>query len=146
MLWRELFEPFFEVGVKSGFIVIDENASGNVHGVDQCKTLANAAFGDTGLDLWRDMKEFAPVFGFESNASSEVAFWQLLNPQREKIYVLIVEHRHRSECFGESSGAQLWCRHRKIFARLGDHFFSLDIGYLELVFRKCFLLLPRPSG
>jgi hypothetical protein len=65
MLWGELFEPFFEVGVKSGFIVIDENASGNVHGVDQGKTLANAAFGDTGLDLWRDMKEFAPVFGFE---------------------------------------------------------------------------------
>ena len=65
MLGGELFEPFFEVSVKSRFVVINENAGRNVHGVDQSKTFSDAAFGDTGLDLWRDMKEFAPVFGFE---------------------------------------------------------------------------------
>jgi hypothetical protein len=65
MLRSKLFEPFFEVRVKSRFVVIDKDAGSNMHRVDQSKTFPDAAFGDTGLDLWGNVKEFPSVFGLE---------------------------------------------------------------------------------
>ena len=59
MFRGELFEPAFEIGVEPGFIVVDENRGGNVHGVDQAEPLLNRALTQTFLDVLRDIDQTA---------------------------------------------------------------------------------------
>ena len=57
LLRRQFFQPFLEVGVKARFIVVDENARGDVHGVHEAKTFLNAGSGEFGFDLRCDVDE-----------------------------------------------------------------------------------------
>ena len=55
----ELFEPALVVGVQARLVVVDEDAGGDVHGVDQAQALAHAALAHGGLDLTGDVDETA---------------------------------------------------------------------------------------
>ena len=41
----EGFEPFFIVGMEAGLVIVDEDAGGDVHGVDEDEAFFDAAFG-----------------------------------------------------------------------------------------------------
>ena len=51
----QLLQPLFVIGVQARLIVVDEDRSCDVHGVDQAQALLDAAFADDGLDGWRDV-------------------------------------------------------------------------------------------
>ena len=65
MLGGEFFEPFFEVAVQAGFVVIDEHTGRDVHGIDQAEPLADAAFREALLDLRGDVQKGAAFGDFE---------------------------------------------------------------------------------
>src|SRR5579864_977169 len=54
---RELLEPALVVLLQSRFVVVDEDAGGDVHGVDQAEALGDAALRDRLLDLGGDVDE-----------------------------------------------------------------------------------------
>lgn len=62
---REPFEPDGVIGVQPAFVVVDEDGCGDVHGVDQRKTLLNAALLQRGLDLRGDVEKRPPTRRFE---------------------------------------------------------------------------------
>jgi hypothetical protein len=57
--------------MEARFVVVDEYRSGDVHGVDQTKTLHYAAPVNEFLDLWRDVNEPAPIRNLEPKMFSE---------------------------------------------------------------------------
>jgi hypothetical protein len=54
---REFFEPDVVVVMEAGFIVIDEDAGGDVHGVDEAESFADPTLSECGLDLRGDIEE-----------------------------------------------------------------------------------------
>jgi len=67
---RQLFEPDLIVVMQTGFIVVDEHRSGDVHCVHQAKALCNAAALDEFVDRRRDVDEAAPRRHFEPEVFS----------------------------------------------------------------------------
>ena len=61
----KFFEPLFEVGVEAGFVVVDEDTGGDVHGVAEQEAFADAGFFETGFDLESDVEEVAAVRGLK---------------------------------------------------------------------------------
>ena len=53
----ELFQPFFEIGVESTFVVIDEDAGRDVHGIDQTQSFFDAAGAEATVNLRRDVEQ-----------------------------------------------------------------------------------------
>ncbi len=53
----QLFQPLLVVVVQAGLVVVDEDAGGDVHGVDQHQALAHAAVAYGLLDLRCDVNE-----------------------------------------------------------------------------------------
>jgi hypothetical protein len=62
LLWRKLFEPCLEVGVESGFVVIDKNTGRYVHGVHQAEAFSDTGFLHSVRHIGRDVGQLpAPV-------------------------------------------------------------------------------------
>jgi hypothetical protein len=68
---RQLFQPQLIVAMKIGFVVVDEDRSGNVHGVDQAKAFGHAALANEFIDLRRDVDEPTAIRHFEPKMFSE---------------------------------------------------------------------------
>jgi hypothetical protein len=58
---RKPFEPDLKVMMQAGFVVVDKNAGGNMHGIAQQKPLRNAAFRKTLLDLRSNIDKLTPL-------------------------------------------------------------------------------------
>jgi hypothetical protein len=67
----QLFQPDLVIVVQAGLIVIYEDRRGDVHGVDEAKTLLDAAFLDEALDGAGDVDEAAAVWDFEPEVLGE---------------------------------------------------------------------------
>ena len=52
-------QPGFEIGVQPALVVVDENAGGDMHRVDENEALLDSALAKTLLDLGRDVDEGA---------------------------------------------------------------------------------------
>jgi hypothetical protein len=63
---REFLEPFFEIGMEAAFVVIDEDAGRDVHGIDQTQTLLDAAGAKASIDLRGDVEQPAAGGDFEA--------------------------------------------------------------------------------
>lgn len=61
----KFFEPLLEVGVEAGFVVVDEDTGGDVHGVAEQEAFADAGFFEAGFDLGSDVEIVAAVQGLE---------------------------------------------------------------------------------
>src|SRR5512139_1124619 len=55
LMGSKLLEPDLKVVVKAGFIIVDENRSGNMHGIDQHQSLFDPALFETGFNFWGDI-------------------------------------------------------------------------------------------
>ena len=62
---RELLKPLFEIGMETTFVVIDEDAGRDVHGVDQTQSFFDAAGAEAFFNLWRDVDQAAARGDFE---------------------------------------------------------------------------------
>ena len=62
---REPFKPHVVVGVQPALIVVDENGSGDVHGVYEREALLNAAIPQGNLDLGCNVEKRPPSWRFE---------------------------------------------------------------------------------
>jgi hypothetical protein len=51
----QLFKPFLIVTMQSRFVIVDEDGSGDMHGIHQQKAFGNAAFSQASLDLGSDV-------------------------------------------------------------------------------------------
>ncbi len=58
----ETLKPLLKVGVQTVLVVVDEDARGDVHGVDEAETFRDAAVGEGLLDLGGDVDK-APAAG-----------------------------------------------------------------------------------
>ena len=65
----EFFEPHFVVVMEAGFVVVDEDAGGDVHGVAEAEAFVDAAAQDEFLDGVGDVDEAAAAFDFEPRCS-----------------------------------------------------------------------------
>ena len=65
LVWRQFFQPDLVIVMEPALVVINKNGRGNVHGVDQTKTFADAALGNEFLNLWRDVNESASARNFK---------------------------------------------------------------------------------
>lgn len=65
LLRGQLLQPGLEVLVEAGFVVIDEDARGDVHRIAQQEPFLDAAFVEALLDLGRDVEEFASMLRAE---------------------------------------------------------------------------------
>ena len=70
-VWRESFQPNFVIVMKSGFIVINKDRSGDVHGIDETKAFGDAALVNEFFDLRRDVDEPTSARDFEPKMFSE---------------------------------------------------------------------------
>jgi len=61
----ELLQPLFKIGVQSAFVVVDEDAGRDVHGIDQTKAFLDPAGAETFFNLWRDVDQAAARGDFE---------------------------------------------------------------------------------
>ena len=61
--------------MKSGFIVINKDRGGDVHGIDETKAFGHAAPVNELLDLRRDVDEAAPGRHFEPKMFRERFQW-----------------------------------------------------------------------
>ena len=68
---REFFQPKLVIVMEPRLIVIDEDRSRNVHGVDQTKAFGHAASVNKFLDLRRDIDEPASIRYLEPKMFSE---------------------------------------------------------------------------
>ena len=57
----ELFKPGFKIGMQAGFVIVDEHRCRDMHRVAQQQSLADAGFGQGGLDFRRDIHKLAAV-------------------------------------------------------------------------------------
>jgi len=61
----EFFKPDVEVVVKAGFIVVDKNTGGDVHGVDEAEAFLYARFTKQGFYFPCDVDKLTGLFGVE---------------------------------------------------------------------------------
>ena len=71
LVGRKLFEPFLVIGVQARFIVVNENGSGDVHGVNETETFTDFALPNELLDRGRDIDEAAAGGDFKPEMFSE---------------------------------------------------------------------------
>jgi hypothetical protein len=71
----ELFQPDIIVMVQAGFIVVDENRGGDVHGVDECEAILDAALVDSSLHVAGDVDEGASGGHFEPEFFAVAFHW-----------------------------------------------------------------------
>ncbi len=60
LMRSELLQPDFEIMVKAGFVIIDEDGSRDMHGIDQNQSFLNATLPETCLNLRSDIDESPP--------------------------------------------------------------------------------------
>jgi hypothetical protein len=65
--------------MQSGFVIVDENAGGNVHGIAKDKPFFDAAFFEALLDLRRDVNKLTSAFCVEPEFFS-IAFHDSFSP------------------------------------------------------------------
>jgi hypothetical protein len=56
----KFLEPDLEITVKARFIIIDENGSSDMHGIDQNQSFTNATLPEAGFNLGSDIDESPP--------------------------------------------------------------------------------------
>ena len=61
----EFFKPHIEVMVQAGFVVIDKDAGGDVHGIDEAQPLLDTRFPQQDFNFTRNIDEFPRFFGVE---------------------------------------------------------------------------------
>src|SRR6516165_12444489 len=64
-LRREFLQPFLDIAVESGFVIINEHACSDVHGVDEEQAFFNSALPQAILNLRRDSKKLATLPGLK---------------------------------------------------------------------------------
>jgi hypothetical protein len=64
LLRCQLLKPPLEIRMQPGFIVVDKDRRGDVHGIHQAKSFADATFGQTLLDLGRYVGHGTPPWQF----------------------------------------------------------------------------------
>jgi len=67
----EVLEPRFVILVQPGFIVVDEDRRGDVHGVDEAQPFLHAAFADEFFDGGGDVHETPAAGNFEPEMFGE---------------------------------------------------------------------------
>ena len=68
---REFFQPDFVVVQQAVLGVVDEDAGGDVHGVDEAKSFLHAAFADERGDGVGDVHKAAPARHFKPELFGE---------------------------------------------------------------------------
>jgi hypothetical protein len=78
---RQPFEPSLVIFVKPGLVVIDKDRRGDMHRIDEAKSLAHAAFLNRLLNFARDIHEIHPlrhlhgeIFGMRQHKGSPPKF------------------------------------------------------------------------
>jgi hypothetical protein len=71
----EFFQPDFDVAMKAAFIVVDEDAGGDVHGIDQAQAFANATFADRFRYIGGDVLELTALRHVEPEFLAEGFHW-----------------------------------------------------------------------
>ena len=61
----EFFEPGVKIVVQAGFIVVDENAGGDVHGVGQAQAFLYSRLPQQGIYFTGDIDKLPGFFGIE---------------------------------------------------------------------------------
>ena len=61
----KLLQPNLVIVMEPVLVIVDEDGRGNVHGVDQTKTFADAALANEFFDLRRDVDESTPRRNFK---------------------------------------------------------------------------------
>ncbi|MPM75272.1 hypothetical protein SDC9_122264 [bioreactor metagenome] len=59
-LRRKFFQEAFEIPMETGFVIVDEDRGGDVHGIDQRQPFADAGFTERLFNLRRDIEKAAP--------------------------------------------------------------------------------------
>ena len=67
----EFFQPFFKILVQAGFVIVDKDGGGDVHGVDEAESFPDAGFHQGGLDLGCDVEKSPAGGGAESEFLAE---------------------------------------------------------------------------
>jgi hypothetical protein len=67
----EFFQPLLVIVMESRFIIVDENRSGDVHGVDKTKPFPHATLTNQFLDRRRDVDQSTPGWNFEPEMLGE---------------------------------------------------------------------------
>jgi hypothetical protein len=57
VLGGQFFQPLFKVAVEPLFVVVNEHAGRNVHGIDETQTFPDSAFFETPDDFRRDVEK-----------------------------------------------------------------------------------------
>ena len=65
MFWCESLCPFHDVAVEAGFLVLDDNRCGEMHGGYQGQTFLDSAFTNDAFDVVGDGEDFFARFGVE---------------------------------------------------------------------------------
>ncbi len=71
LMRSKLFEPTLKVMMKPGFIIIDKDRRGDVHGIAQQKSLADTAFLQTLPDLCGNVDKAPPTGNIERQLLSK---------------------------------------------------------------------------
>src|SRR6516165_9707010 len=64
-LRREFLQPFLDIAVEPGFVVINEHTCSDVHRVDEHQAFFDSALPQAILNLWRYPKKLAALPGFK---------------------------------------------------------------------------------
>ena len=78
---REFFEPIIVILNQPALRIVDVNAGGDVHGVDQAQPVLHTGLGHQRLDLVRDVQVVAPVRRVEPKLLAEVLHDPLNRPR-----------------------------------------------------------------
>ena len=70
LLRGELLQPYLPVVVQSTLIIVDEDAGGDVHRIDEDQPLLNPALDHSPLHLRGDVDDLSPAFGVEDQLRS----------------------------------------------------------------------------
>src|ERR1700751_3081096 len=62
---RECLQPFLDIAVEPGFVIVNEDAGSDVHGVDEHQAFFNSALPQAILNLWRYPKKLAAPRGLK---------------------------------------------------------------------------------
>jgi hypothetical protein len=60
LMGSKLLKPDLEIMVKAGFIIINEDGSSDMHGIDQHQSFLNTTFSETRFNLRSDVDESPP--------------------------------------------------------------------------------------
>lgn len=95
-MWSELFQPHLVIVMKPAFIVIDEDRSRDMHGVDQTKTVAHPAFADEFLNLRSNVDESTSAWYLEPEMFGERFHDSYLQPENSMGATGITDLRAKS--------------------------------------------------